>query len=61
MSTALILSGGGARAAYQAGLSALFAAGRYDELLALIDKARFKWWHDRRWCLPSALTSRSGR
>jgi len=30
-------------------LSALFAAGRYDELLRLIDKARFKWWHDRRW------------
>jgi tetratricopeptide (TPR) repeat protein len=30
-------------------LSALFAAGRYDDLLALIDKARFKWWHDRRW------------
>jgi len=30
-------------------LSALFAAGRYDELLTLIDKARFKWWHDRRW------------
>jgi len=30
-------------------LSALFAAGRYDELLALIDKARFKWWHNRRW------------
>jgi hypothetical protein len=29
-------------------LSALFAAGRYDELLTLIDKARFKWWHDRR-------------
>lgn len=29
--------------------SALFAAGRHDELLALIDKARFKWWHDRRW------------
>ncbi|WP_198926084.1 hypothetical protein [Acidithiobacillus thiooxidans] len=24
-------------------LSALFAAGRYDELLVLIDKARFKW------------------
>jgi hypothetical protein len=21
----------------------------HDELLALIDKARFKWWHDRRW------------
>lgn len=30
-------------------LSALFAAGRYDELLTLIDKSRFKWWHDRRW------------
>ena len=30
-------------------LSALFAAGRYDDLLALIDKARFKWWYDRRW------------
>lgn len=30
-------------------LSALFAAGRHDELLALIDKAPFKWWHDRRW------------
>lgn len=30
-------------------LSALLAAGRHDELLALIDKARFKWWHDRRW------------
>lgn len=30
-------------------LSALFAAGRYDDLLTLIDKARFKWWHDRRW------------
>ena len=30
-------------------LSALFAAGRYDELLSLIDRARFKWWHDRRW------------
>jgi hypothetical protein len=32
-----------------ASLSALYAAGRYDDLLALIDKARFKWWHDRRW------------
>lgn len=30
-------------------LSALFAACRYNELLALLDKARFKWWHDRRW------------
>lgn len=30
-------------------LSALLAAGRHEELLTLIDKARFKWWHDRRW------------
>lgn len=30
-------------------LSALFAAGRYEELLVLINKAPFKWWHDRRW------------
>ena len=30
-------------------LSALFTAGRHDELLVLIDKARFKWWHNRRW------------
>lgn len=30
-------------------LSALFAAGRHDELLTLIDKAPFKWWHERRW------------
>ena len=30
-------------------LSALYAAGRYAELLALLEKARFKWWGDRRW------------
>lgn len=30
-------------------LASLYAAGRHDELLALIDKAPFKWWHDRRW------------
>lgn len=37
-------------------LSALYAAGRYDDLLTLIDKARFKWWHDRRWGVK-ALTA----
>ncbi|WP_414613649.1 hypothetical protein [Stenotrophomonas pavanii] len=37
-------------------LSALYTAGRYDELLILIDKARFKWWHDRRWGVK-ALTA----
>ena len=30
-------------------LASMYAAGRYEELLALIDKAPFKWWHDRRW------------
>lgn len=27
----------------------MYAAGRHQELLALLDKARFKWWHNRRW------------
>ncbi len=30
-------------------LASLYAAGRHQELLALLDKARFKWWHNRRW------------
>jgi len=30
-------------------LSALLVAERYDDLLALLEKARFKWWHYRRW------------
>jgi hypothetical protein len=30
-------------------LASLYAAGRFTELLALIDKAPFKWRHDRRW------------
>lgn len=30
-------------------LASLYAAGRHQELLALLNKARFKWWHDRRW------------
>ena len=30
-------------------LSALHVAGRYDELLALVAKARYKSWHNRRW------------
>lgn len=36
-------------------LSALYAAGRYDELLALIGRARFKWWLDRRWGVKALL------
>ena len=30
-------------------LASMCAAGRHQELLALLDKAPFKWWHDRRW------------
>ena len=30
-------------------LASLYAAARHEELLALIDKAPFKWWHNRRW------------
>src|SRR6266404_4240554 len=30
-------------------LSSLLAAGRYQELLELLDKAPFIWWRDRRW------------
>ncbi len=30
-------------------LASMYAAGRHQELLALLDKAPFKWWHDRRW------------
>jgi hypothetical protein len=30
-------------------LASLYAAGRCDELLALLEKAPFKWWRDRRW------------
>lgn len=30
-------------------LASMYAAGRHQELLALLDKAPFKWWQDRRW------------
>ncbi len=30
-------------------LASLFAAGRHDQLLALLERAPFKWWHDRLW------------
>lgn len=30
-------------------LASLYAAGRYDELLILLDKAPFKWWLERSW------------
>ena len=30
-------------------LACLYAAGRYEQLLALLENAPFKWWRDRRW------------
>lgn len=30
-------------------LGSLFAAGRHEQLLSLLERAPFKWWHDRRW------------
>ena len=36
-------------------LSALYVAGRYDELLSLLEKARFKWWLERRWGVRALL------
>lgn len=37
-------------------LASLLAAGRHDELLSLLERAPFKWWHDRRWGVQ-ALTA----
>lgn len=30
-------------------LASLLVAGRHEQLLALLERAPFKWWHDRRW------------
>lgn len=30
-------------------LASLYAAGRHEQLLALLERAPFKWWHDRQW------------
>lgn len=30
-------------------LSSFFASGRHDQLLALLERAPFEWWHDRQW------------
>ncbi|MDO9519364.1 MAG: hypothetical protein Q7L19_04015 [Pseudohongiella sp.] len=38
-------------------MASLYAAGRYEDLLSLIDKARFKWWHDRRWGVKALLAT----
>jgi hypothetical protein len=43
------LSGGGHFKGTAACLSALYAAGRHDELLHLLERAPYKFWHDRQW------------
>lgn len=40
-------------------LASLLAAGRHEELLALLDRAPFKWWHYRRWGVQ-ALAAQGG-
>lgn len=30
-------------------LASLYAGGRHDQLLLLLERAPFKWWHDRQW------------
>jgi len=36
-------------------LSALYGAQRYDELIRLVDSARFDWWHYRRWGVDALM------
>ena len=36
-------------------LSALYSANRHEELLTLLETARFKWWPDRRWGVKALL------
>lgn len=36
-------------------LSALYAAGRHQQLLALLEQARFQWWPNRRWGVKSLV------
>ncbi|WP_374474917.1 hypothetical protein [Zoogloea sp.] len=38
-------------------LAALYAAGRHDQLLALLERAPFKWWHDRKWGVKALLAT----
>lgn len=38
-------------------LSALYAAGRHEELLTLLEKSRFKWWYDRRWGVKALVAT----
>ncbi|AOE90649.1 hypothetical protein [Ralstonia pseudosolanacearum] len=36
-------------------LASLYAAGRHEELIALVDRAPFKWWHDRQWAVKALV------
>ncbi|RDK04875.1 hypothetical protein [Cupriavidus lacunae] len=36
-------------------LASLYAAGRHAQLIALLDLAPFKWWHDRQWAVKALV------
>lgn len=36
-------------------LASLYAAGRHAQLIALVDSAPFKWWHDRQWAVKALV------
>ncbi|MEW6290787.1 MAG: hypothetical protein AB1545_13135 [Thermodesulfobacteriota bacterium] len=48
-------AGGGYFKGTSACLSALFQAGRHEEILELLDLAPFKFWHDRKWGVKSFI------
>ncbi len=39
-------------------LASLYAADRHAQLIALVDSAPFKWWHDRQWAVNRVLPTR---
>lgn len=38
-------------------LASQFAAGRYERLLSLLERAPFKWWHDRQWGVKALVAA----
>ncbi|HAZ61291.1 MAG TPA: hypothetical protein DCY89_06955 [Gammaproteobacteria bacterium] len=38
-------------------LASLYAADRHDQLLALLERAPFKWWHDRKWGVKALVAT----
>ena len=38
-------------------LASLYAADRHDQLLTLLERAPFKWWHDRKWGVKALVAT----